>query len=76
MATATESDTWIGSSDGDTMCLQVSPGQRVVISAGLMEGSEAVVVQQRSHGRVLVRLEQGVFVEIHQYCLEQRNKNS
>jgi hypothetical protein len=74
MATANESDTWIGSSDGDTRCFQVSPGQRVSISAGLMEGSEAVVVEQRTHGRVLVRLEQGVFVEIHQYCLEQIKK--
>ncbi len=70
MATANESDTWIGSSAGDTTCFQVSQGQRVRISAGLMEGSEAVVVEQRTHGRVLVRLEQGVFVEIHQYCLE------
>jgi hypothetical protein len=74
MATVNESDTWIGSSDGDTMCLHVSPGQRVTISAGLMEGSQAVVVEQRTHGRVLVRLEHGVFVEIHQYCLEQLKK--
>ncbi len=64
------SDTHIGRADSDTMCLGVSPGQRVRISAGLMEGSEATVVQQRTQGRVLVRLQHGVYVEIYQYCLE------
>ena len=64
------SDTQIGRADNDTMCLGVSPGQRVRISAGLMEGSEAIVVQQRTQGRVLVRLQHGVYVEIYQYCLE------
>jgi hypothetical protein len=64
------SDTQIGRADSDTMCLGVSPGQRVRISAGLMEGSEATVVQQRTQGRVLVRLQHGVYVEIYQYCLE------
>jgi hypothetical protein len=70
MAMARGSDTHIGRADGDTMCLGVSPGQRVRISAGLMEGSVATVIQQRSQGRVLVRLQQGVYVEIYQYCLE------
>ena len=74
MATANESDTWIGSEGSDTVCIQVLPGQRVRISAGLMEGSEAVVVEQRTHGRVLVRMEHGVYVEIHQFCLEKMTK--
>ena len=64
------SDTHIGRAESDTICLGVAPGQHVRISAGLMEGSEAIVVQQRTHGRVLVRLQHGVYVEIHQFCLE------
>lgn len=74
MATANGSDTHIGSADGDTLCLRISPGQRVRITAGLLEGSEAVVVQQRTHGRILVRVQQGVYVEIHQFCLEKIKK--
>ncbi len=64
------SDTHIGRADGDTVCLSVSPGQRVRIVTGPLEGSSAIVVQPRTHGRVLVRVQQGVYVEIHQFCLE------
>ena len=74
MAAANGSDTRIGSAEGDTLCLRISPGQRVRINAGLMEGSEAVVVQQRTHGRVLVRVQHGVYVEISQFCLEKIKK--
>ena len=56
--------------ESDTICLGVAPGQRVRIAAGSMEGSEAVVIVQRTRGRVLVRLQEGVYVEIQQYCLE------
>jgi len=68
------SDTHIGRATGDTVCLGVKPGQNVRISAGLMVGSEAIVVQQRSQGRVLVRLQQGVYIEIQQFCLEKVKK--
>ena len=71
---ASGSDTHIGRADGDTVCLSVSPGQRVRIIAGLLEGSEAIVVKQRTHGRVLVRVQQGVYVEIQQFCLEKIKK--
>lgn len=64
------SDTHIGRAEADTHCLGVGPGQRVRIAAGPMEGAEAVVVQQRAQGRVLVRLLHGVYLEIHQFCLE------
>ncbi|MGM0490878.1 MAG: hypothetical protein ACQESR_29490, partial [Planctomycetota bacterium] len=60
--------------DGDTICLRVSPGQGVRIIAGLLEGSEAIVVKQRAHGRVLVRMQEGVYVELHQFCLEKVDK--
>jgi hypothetical protein len=71
---ANGSDTHIGRAESDTICVGVSPGQCVRIVAGLMEGSQAIVVQQRSQGRVLVRLQQGVYVEIQQYCLEKIKK--
>lgn len=71
---ASGSDTHIGRAGGDTVCLSVSPGQRVRIVAGLLEGSEAIVVRQRTHGRVLVRVQQGVYVEIQQFCLEKIKK--
>ena len=68
------SDTHIGLADSDTMCLGVSAGQRVRVSAGLLERAEAIVIQQRSQGRVLVRLQQGVYIDIYQYCLEKLTK--
>lgn len=71
---ARESDTHIGLDDSDTICLGVSEGQRVRISVGIMEGAEAIVIQQRSQGRVLVQLQQGVYIEIYQYCLEKLKK--
>ena len=67
---ASGSDTHIGRSDGDTICLRVRPGQHVRIIAGLLEGAEAIVVKQRARGRVLIRVQQGVYVEIQQFCLE------
>ncbi|MBM4092878.1 MAG: hypothetical protein FJ276_26240 [Planctomycetes bacterium] len=63
-------DTRIGKTAPDTVCLAVSRGQRVRISAGSLKGVEAVVVLPRTDGRVLVRLRQGVFLEIHAFCLE------
>ena len=71
---ANGSDTHIGRGGGDTVCVGISPGQCVRIAAGLMQGSQAIVVQQRSEGRVLVRLQQGVYVEIQQFCLEKIKK--
>jgi transcription antitermination factor NusG len=68
------SDTHIGRAERDTICLSVTPGQRVRIIAGALQGSEAVVVQQRTHGRVLVRIRRGVYVEIQQFCLEKSKR--
>ncbi len=68
------SDTHIGRAGGDTVCLSVAPGQRVRVVAGLLDGSEAVVVRQRTNGRVLVRVQEGVYVEIQQFCLEKIKK--
>lgn len=69
-----ESDTDIGQADSDMMCLDVSAGQRVRISVGLMEGLEAIVIRHLSSGRVLLRLQPGVYVEVLQDCLEALEK--
>lgn len=70
MAVAHESDTHIGRNEPDTSCLNTRPGQHVKISAGVLQGSEAIVVSQRTGGRVLVHLHKGLYVEVHQFCLE------
>ena len=54
----------------DTVSL-FSPNQRVRIAAGAMEGWEGTVIGNRSNGLILLRLMDGVFVEIHQYLLEE-----
>lgn len=76
MAPVKECDTHIGRVDNDTLCLSISPGDSVRVSAGMMQGIEATAVQQRTHGRVLVRVERGLYVEIHQFCLEKIKKIS
>jgi hypothetical protein len=64
------SDT-VRSDNGDTVSLLFSPNQRVRIAAGAMEGWEGTVSGNRSNGLILLRLLDGVFVEIHQYVLEE-----
>jgi hypothetical protein len=76
MTAANQFDTHIGSASGDTLCLNVSAGESVRISAGMMQGAEATVVQPRTHGRILVRVGRGLYVEIHQFCLEKIKKIS
>jgi len=76
MAATRDSDTQVGKADLDTFCLRVEPGQQVQISAGILQGTRAVVVESRTGGRVLVRLQPGVYVEVHQFCLEHTKANS
>ncbi len=64
------SDTQIGIADSDTMCLRFAKGQRVRITAGALKGTEGIVIESRPVGRALVRLGDGLFVEIHQFCLQ------
>ena len=65
-----DEDTRLRSADSDTVCLQWSAGQRVRIATGSMEGLEGTIIEQRTAGRVLVRLQGSVYVELHNYCLE------
>lgn len=74
MAVAHESDTHIGKSELDTLCLNIRPGQKVRITAGVLQGSNAVVVSQRTGGRVLIHLQKGLYIEVHQFCLEATKK--
>jgi len=64
------SDTRIGAADSDTVLLRVSPGERVRLAAGTLDGIDGIVVQNRAGGRVLVRIGEGLNVEIDQYCVE------
>ena len=66
--------TRLGNGDSDTMCQRFSLGERARIAVGNMEGLEGTVSGNRSGGRILLRLNVGVFVEIHQYVLEKINR--
>ena len=69
-ATVSRSDTRIGNAESDTLCLKFVSGQRVRVATGSMKGLEGTFVENRSVGRVLIRVHTGICVEIHQYCLE------
>ena len=64
------SATRVGNSESDTMCLSFSLGEHVRIAVGKMEGLDGTVSGPRSGGKILVRLTDGIFVEVHQYVLE------
>lgn len=64
------SETRLGIADSDTVCLRFAEGQSVRIAAGAMSGMMGKVVDHRTVGRILVQLDIGICVEIHQYCLE------
>ena len=64
------SDTRIGNAESDTVCLRFAAGQSVRIAAGAMKGLVGTVVDHRTIGRILVQIDAGICVEIHQYCLE------
>ncbi len=56
----------------DTSLLQLLPGKRVRITVGSLAGVEGIVASQRSAGKVLVSVMEGVYIEIHQYSLEKQ----
>ncbi|MFV1967621.1 MAG: hypothetical protein ACC628_19505 [Pirellulaceae bacterium] len=64
------SDTQIATMDSDTVALGITFGLAVRIGGGELEGLSGTLIAQRSSGRLLVRLEHGVYVEIDRYLLE------
>lgn len=66
----TGSETQVGGIDWETVTFETHAGQRVRIGAGQLRGVEGTVVEQRTSGRVLLELQQGVFVEVHPICLD------
>ena len=62
--------THFGNGESDTVCLRLAAGQTVRIVAGAMKGLVGRVVDQRTIGQILVQVDIGVCVEIHQYCLD------
>jgi hypothetical protein len=64
------SDTRIGKADSDTVCVEVSLGQRVRIGGGPLNGLRGTVTQRRPGGRYLVRLDHAVYMEIDKAYLD------
>ena len=56
--------------ESDTVCLRFVAGQTVRIAGGAMKGLVGTVVDHRTIGRILVQIDAGICVEIHQYCLD------
>ena len=65
------SDTRLSKSESDTTCLRFAQGECVRIAVGSMEGLKGTVVAERTGGKILLQLQEGVYVEIHQYCVEE-----
>ena len=69
--TKKSSDTAIHRGESETTHLKfVVKGQRVRIGVGPLAGCLGTVVERRSRGRVLVRLDHGVYVLIQNFVLE------
>jgi hypothetical protein len=62
--------TRIDNVESDTVCLRFVAGQTVQMSAGAMRGLVGTVVDHRTIGRILVQIDAGICVEIHQYCVD------
>ncbi len=56
----------------DAFSLQFLPGQRVRITVGSLAGVEGIMASQRSAGKVLVSVKEGVYIEMDQSSLEMR----
>lgn len=69
-ASMDHSDTRIHRSESETALLRLTVGQEVRVGVGFLKDHVGTVIEQRAAGRVLVRLQDGVYVEIHQFCLE------
>ena len=70
--TMAEQDTRIFKKGDDTSLLRLVKGQRVEITIGALAGVEGIVASQRSAGKVLVTIMDGVYVEVHQFSLKVR----
>ena len=63
-------DKTIVNAESDTVWLRLAAGKTVTITAGAMKGLVGTVVDHRAHGRILMRIDAGVCVEIDQYCVK------
>ena len=64
------SETRFHGSDSDTHVQMLPPGQAVRVAAGPLMGLTGTVVERRGGGRILVRIQTGVFVVILHFLLE------
>ena len=64
-----DTDTYTGTHDSDTCDLSLSLGDRVVVTAGGLNGVEGAVVAFRADARILVELGHGFYIEISRFCI-------
>jgi hypothetical protein len=57
----------------DTVVLKFTLGDCVVCAFGEMKGQKGVLVANRADGRVLIRITQGVYVELPRICIQKDN---
>ena len=55
---------------GDTWNVAIRFGQRVRVVSGALEGLCGTVVGQRASGRIVVKIREGVLLEIDAFCLQ------
>jgi hypothetical protein len=57
----------------DTMALNFMPGDRVVCAFGEIEGLKGVLVASRTDGRFLIRIAEGMYVEVPRVYVQMDN---
>jgi len=69
-ADAKTGGTRLGKDHSDSTSLRFSRGDRVSISVGSMTGWKGTVVSQRTGGKILLQIQAGILVEIHEHWIE------
>ena len=60
-----------GLRDGDTLGRDLPVGSKVRCSLGDRKGVSGAMAALRTAGQVLVRISQGVYIEVPRFCLEE-----
>lgn len=63
-------DTRIGNTESDTVSLGITRGLRVRVCAGELEGLEGTVVERRPGGKILIRVQHAIYIEIARFYLK------
>jgi hypothetical protein len=63
------SETSFGNEDSDTHDLSFRRGDHVRVAVADLGGAEGTVVAFRADARLLIRLRQGVYLEVSRFCV-------